>query len=90
MLDALASAGSEYGPEQLIIAAENGRLAVAQWLVAKGVDVNAPGVMAAAKKFNDANPDSKDVAKKANPVLEFLLHQGGILTDKAEPKSTAQ
>lgn len=90
VLDALASAGSEYGPEQLIIAAENGRLAVAQWLVAKGVDVNAPGVMAAAKKFNDANPDSKDVAKKANPVLEFLLHQGGILTDKAEPKSTAQ
>ena len=90
VLDALASAGSEYGPAQLIIAAENGRLAVAQWLVAKGVDVNAPGVMAAAKNFNDVNPDSKNVAKNANPVLDFLLHQGGILTDKAVPKSAAQ
>ncbi len=65
VLDSLADVGAAYGPKQLALAAKNGRLAVAQWLVSKGVDVNAPGVMEAAK-------DSK-------PVRNFLLHQGGIV-----------
>lgn len=65
VLDMLADAGSVYGPEQLIIAARHERLAVAQWLVAKGVDVNAPGVM--------------DSARTSSAVKNFLLHEGGLL-----------
>ena len=63
VLDKLADAGSEYGPKQLIIAAECDRLAVAQWLVARGVDVNAPGVM--------------EAAKDSEAVKCFLVREGG-------------
>ena len=41
----LADAKAEFGPAQLALAAGYDRLAVAQWLVGKGVYVNAPGVM---------------------------------------------
>ena len=74
VLDALAEAGSAYGPEQLIIAARHDRLAVAQWLVAKGVDVNATGVM--------------DAARSSAAVRNFLVHEGGLLPPKS--KSDAQ
>ena len=45
----LADAKAEFGPAQLALAAGYDRLAVAQWLVGKGVDVNAPGVMGATR-----------------------------------------
>lgn len=49
VLDVLADAKAEFGPAQLALAAGYDRLAVAQWLVGKGVDVNAPGVMGATR-----------------------------------------
>ena len=64
VLDFLADAGAEYGSEQLKIAAAKDRLAVAQWLVGKGVDVNAPGVM-------DATVCKSDTQR-------YLVHEGGI------------
>ena len=65
VLDTLAKAGAEYGPAQLKIAAEKDRLAVAQWLVGMGVDVNAPGVMEATISKSDTQ--------------RYLVHEGGIL-----------
>lgn len=65
VLDVLADAGAVYGPEQLIIAASKDRLAVAQWLIGKGVDVNAPGVMEATTCKTDTQC--------------YLVHEGGIL-----------
>ena len=65
VLDALADAGAEYGPAQLTIAAAKNRLAVAQWLVGKGVDVNAPGVMEASLCKSDTQ--------------RYLVHEGGVL-----------
>ena len=65
VLDTLAKAGAEYGPAQLKIAAEKDRLAVAQWLVGMGVDVNAPGVMEATIWKSDTQ--------------RYLVHEGGIL-----------
>ena len=64
VLDVLADAGAEYGPVQLTIAAAKDRLAVAQWLVGKGVDVNAPGVMHATVGKSD--------------TYRYLLHEGGV------------
>ena len=65
VLDPLAKAGADYGPAQLIIAATKDRLAVAQWLIGKGVDVNAPGVMEATIHKSDTQC--------------YLVHEGGIL-----------
>ena len=65
VLDTLAKAGAEYGPAQLKIAAAKNRLAVAQWLIGMGVDVNAPGVMEATVCKTDTQC--------------YLVHQGGIL-----------
>ncbi len=67
VLDVLADAGAEYGPAQLKIAAEKDRLAVAQWLIGKGVDVNAKGVMEATVCKSDTQ--------------RYLVHEGGILKD---------
>ena len=64
-LKQLADAGAEYGPAQLTIAAAKDRLAVAQWLVGKGVDVNAPGVMEATLFKSDTQ--------------RYLVHEGGVL-----------
>ena len=64
VLDALDAAGAAYGPAQLAIAAAKDHIAVAQWLVGKGVDVNAPGVMQAA------------VCKSA--TKRYLVHEGGL------------
>ena len=65
VLDVLGDAGAEYGPAQLIIAAQKNRLAVAQWLIGKGVDVNAPGVMEATVCKTDTQC--------------YLVHEGGVL-----------
>ena len=65
VLDTLAKAGAEYGPDQLKIAAAKDRLAVAQWLIGMGVDVNAPGVMEATIWKSDTQ--------------RYLVHEGGIL-----------
>ena len=64
VLDVLADAGAKYGPAQLALAAKMDHLAVAQWLVGKGVDVNAPGVMAAC------------VCKSA--TKRYLVREGGL------------
>ena len=65
VLDTLAKTGAEYGPAQLKIAAVKDRLAVAQWLIGMGVDVNAPGVMEATIWKSDTQ--------------RYLVHEGGIL-----------
>lgn len=64
VLDVLAEAGAKYGPAQLALAAKMDHLAVAQWLVGKGVDVNAPGVMAACVR--------KSATKR------YLVWEGGL------------
>lgn len=48
VLDSLAKAGAEYGTKDLVIAEKADHIAIAQWLVNQGLDVNAEGVMAAA------------------------------------------
>ena len=63
-LDALLAAGSTYGADQLVLAVSHRRLAVVRWLVNRGVDVNAPGVMQAARDGSD--------------VKAYLVSQGGI------------
>jgi len=65
VLDVLADAGAEFGPAQLALAAAKDRLAVAQWLVGKGVDVNAPGVM--------------DATTCRTATRCYLVHEGGVL-----------
>ena len=67
VLDTLAKAGAEYGPDQLKIAAAKDRLAVAQWLIGMGVDVNAPGVMESTVCKSDTQ--------------RYLVHEGGILQE---------
>ena len=71
VLDVLADAGAEYGPVQLAYAAQTDHLAVAQWLVGKGVDVNAPGVMEATVCLSDTQ--------------RYLVHEGGIKKPCANP-----
>ncbi|MGN0826316.1 MAG: ankyrin repeat domain-containing protein [Kiritimatiellia bacterium] len=63
-LDVLAEAGSEFGCAQLVLAVKHGRLAIARWLVNRGVDVNGAGVMATARTCSD--------------VKRYLVSQGGI------------
>ena len=67
VLDVLADAGAKYGPAQLALAAKMDHLAVAQWLVGKGVDVNAPGVMASCVR--------KSATKR------YLVGEGGLPAD---------
>lgn len=64
VLDALAAAGATYGTKDLVIAEEADHVAIAQWLVMQGLDVNAEGVMAAAcpKTFTG----------------RYLIHEGGV------------
>lgn len=65
VLDVLAKAGASYGPEQLSLAARSNRLAVVQWLVANGVDVNADGVMESAACGSD--------------IKAYLVGEGGLV-----------
>jgi len=71
VLDALAGAGAEYGDKQLRIAAASDALAVAQWLVGRGADVNSPGVM-------DAVPAGSETER-------YLIRQGGTPKKRATP-----
>ena len=71
VLDVLADAGAEYGPAQLAYAARTDHLAVAQWLVGKGVDVNALGVMGATICMSDTQC--------------YLVHEGGIKVPCTDP-----
>ena len=64
VLDALAAAGALYSEKDLILAEEGDHIAVAQWLVAQGADVNAPGVMAK--------------ACPAKATGRYLIHAGGV------------
>lgn len=76
VLEVLAAAGSEYGVANLVEAASADRVAIAQWLVGHGVDVNGKGVMAAAF----GKPDDDDTA-----TYKYLVSQGGIAL-KRTPK----
>jgi hypothetical protein len=64
VLEALAKAGAIYSEKDLILAEEGDHIAVAQWLVAQGADVNAPGVMAK--------------ACPAKATGRYLIHAGGV------------
>lgn len=66
VLDVLAAAEAEITDRALLLAAGNDRLAVAQWLVDRGLDVNAAGVMEAA---HTKGADSATYA--------YLVSQGG-------------
>jgi len=64
VLDPLADAGARFSERELILAEEGDHLAVAQWLVAQGADVNAAGVMAK--------------ACPATATGRYLIGQGGV------------
>jgi hypothetical protein len=76
VLDVLAAAGSEYSVANLVEAASADRIAVAEWLVGHGVDVNGKGVMSAA--FGKSDDD--DTA-----TYKYLVSQGGLAL-KRTPK----
>lgn len=64
VLEPLAAAGAVYGPRTLILAQRGDHIAVAQWLIAQGVDVNAQGVM--------------EAACPATATGLFLMREGGV------------
>lgn len=64
VLDSLAEAGATYSEKDLVLAEEGDHLAVAQWLVAQGADVNAEGVMAK--------------ACPATATGRYLIREGGV------------
>lgn len=69
VLDALAAAGADYSAKDLILAEKADHVAVAQWLVNQGLDVNAEGVMAA--------------ACPATQTGRYLVSEGGVAADHA-------
>ena len=77
VLDALAAAGAAYSTKDLILAEQADHVAVAQWLVNQGLDVNAEGVMAA--------------ACPATQTGRYLVSEGGVCAghacDTCAPKS---
>lgn len=64
VLDLLAEAGAAYSERDLVLAEEGDHLAVAQWLIAQGADVNAEGVMAK--------------ACPATATGRYLIREGGV------------
>lgn len=78
VLDTLASAGASYSTKDLILAEKSDHVAIAQWLVNQGLDVNAEGVMAA--------------ACPATQTGRYLIGEGGVCAghscDTCEPKSS--
>lgn len=66
VLDTLAASDAPISDNALILAVANDRLAVTQWLVERGADVNAPGVMEEAK----------------GATVEYLISQGGRPQEK--------
>lgn len=80
-MDPLAKGGASYSEADLILAEEGDHIAIAQWLVAQGVDVNADGVM------SKACPETA--------VGRYLIHEGGVgdhscAVCKPEEKKPAQ
>lgn len=69
VLDVLANAGAEYSIKDLILAAKSDHVAIAQWLVNQGLDVNAGGVM--------------DVACPATRTGRYLITEGGLVSKHA-------
>ncbi len=76
VLDVLFAAGAEFGTSHLVEAARENRIAIVQWLVEHGADVNADGVMAAAF----GSPDDE-----ATESYKYLVAEGGIAL-KRNPK----
>ncbi|MCR5413379.1 MAG: ankyrin repeat domain-containing protein [Kiritimatiellae bacterium] len=76
VLSVLESAGADYGEDDLVEAAKNDRLAIAQWLVERGLDVNAEGVMAAAAE----GPDGRTEEERKSPTetFRYLCSEGGV------------
>jgi hypothetical protein len=73
VLDPLFAAGAEFNASHLVEAAGSDRIAIAQWLVEHGADVNAEGVMAAAF----GTPDDEDTV-----TYKYLVHEGGIALER--------
>ena len=69
VLDALAAAGAEYGTKDLVLAEKADHVAIAQWLINQGLDVNAVGVM------DDACP--------ATRTGRYLISEGGLVSKHA-------
>lgn len=69
VLDALAAAGAEYGTKDLVLAEKADHVAIAQWLINQGLDVNAAGVM------DDACP--------ATRTGRYLISEGGLVSKHA-------
>lgn len=69
VLDVLSAAGATYSTKDLIIAEKADHVAVAQWLVNQGLDVNAEGVMAA--------------ACPATQTGRYLVSEGGVCAGHA-------
>lgn len=76
VLDVLFAAGAEFGTSHLVEAAGANRIAIVQWLVEHGADVNADGVMAAAF----GSPEDE-----ATESYKYLVAEGGIAL-KRTPK----
>lgn len=67
VIETLAAAEAAVTDRALLLAAGNDRLAIAQWLVDRGLDVNAEGVMEAAA-----------ARKVATATYTYLVSQGGL------------
>ena len=72
-LDPLFAAGAEFEASHLVEAAAANRIAIAQWLVEHGADVNAEGVMTAAF----GSPDDEDTV-----TYKYLIREGGVALER--------
>ncbi len=73
VLSPLFAAGAEFNTSHLVEAAAANRIAIAQWLVEHGADVNAEGVMAAAF----GSPDDEDTV-----TYKYLIREGGVALER--------
>ena len=73
VLSPLFAAGAEFNTSHLVEAASANRIAIAQWLVEHGADVNAEGVMAAAF----GSPDDEDTV-----TYKYLIREGGVALER--------
>ena len=73
VLSPLFAAGAEFNTSHLVEAAAANRIAIAQWLVEHGADVNADGVMAAAF----GSPDGEDTV-----TYKYLIREGGVALER--------
>ena len=73
VLSPLFAVGAEFNTSHLVEAASANRIAIAQWLVEHGADVNADGVMAAAF----GSPDGEDTV-----TYKYLVREGGVALER--------